>query len=148
MNTAKYAINHKSWALELASERKKSADLEATQRAMAQRIRELEESFANTPPTPGAASKSPHCSVRIIEPARTAMRTPGDSDIREVVNVDEDGSSSSDDESEEHEWNNDDRNNGTSAVGKKTLATASKYPSRTSRTAAGANAARSLDGFG
>ena len=61
MNTVKYAIIHKSRALELASERKKLADLEATQRAMAQRIRELEDSFANTfppqlrPPNPLAA---------------------------------------------------------------------------------------------
>jgi hypothetical protein len=146
MNTAKHAINHKSRALELVSEQKKSAGLEAAQRAMAQRIRELEESFANTPPTPGTASKSPCCSVKIFEPARTATRTPGDSDIREVVNVDKDGSSS--DESEENKWNDDDGNNGTSAVGKKTSATASKYPSRTSRTAPGANATRSLDGFG
>ena len=146
MNTAKYAINHKSRALELASERKKSADLEATQRAMAQRIRDLEESFANTLPTPGTASKSPRCSVRIFEPTHTATRTPAGSDIGEIVNVDEDGSSS--DESEETEWNEDDRNDGTSAVGRKTSATAPKYPSRTSRTAAGANAAWSLDGVG
>ncbi len=145
MNTAKYAINHKSRALELASNRKKLADLEAMQRAMAQRIRELEESFANTLPTLGTASKSPRCSVRIFEPAHTATRTPGDSVIGEVVNVDEDGSSS--DESEETEWNDDDGNDGTFAVGKKTSATASKYPYRTSRTAAGANAARSLDGI-
>ncbi len=62
------------------------------------------------------------------------------------MNVDEDGSSS--DESEETEWNDDNRNDGSSAVGKKTLAPASKYPSRTSRSAAGANAARSLDGVG
>ena len=121
-------------------------DLEATQRAMAQRIRELEESFANTPPTPGTASKSPRCSVRIFEPARTATRTPADSVIGEVVNVDKEGSSS--DESEETEWNDDNGNDGNSAVGTKTSATASKYPSRTSCTAAGANAARSLDGVG
>ena len=146
MNTAKYAINHKSRALELASERKKSADLEATQRAMAQRIRDLEESFANALPTPGTARKSPRCSVRIFEPTHTATRTPAGSDIGEIVNVDEDGSSS--DESEETEWNEDDRNDGTSAVGRKTSATAPKYPSRTSRTAAGANAAWSLDGVG
>ena len=74
------------------------------------------------------------------------MRTPGDSVIGEVVNVDEDESSS--EESEEIEWNNDDRNDGTSAVGKTTSAPTSKYPSRTSCTAAGANAARSLDGVG
>ncbi len=146
MNTAKYAINHKSRALELASKWKKSGDLEATQRAMAQRIRELEESFANTLPTPGTATESPHCSVRIFEPARMAMRTPGDSVIGEVVNVDEDESSS--EELEENEWNDDNGNDGTSAVGKMTSAPASKYPSRTSRTAAGANAARSLDGVG
>jgi hypothetical protein len=145
MNTAKYAFNHRSRALELASERKKSADLEATQRAMAQRIRALED-FANTLPTPGTASKSPRCSVRIFEPAHTATRTPGGSVIGEVVNLDEDGSSS--DESEETEWNDDDGNYGTSAVGKKTSAPASKYPSRTSRTAPGANAAWSLDGVG
>jgi hypothetical protein len=136
MNTAKYAINHKFRALELASERKKSADLEATQRAMAQCIRDLEESFANTLFTPGTASKSPRCSVRIFEPDH----------IEEVVNVDDDGSSS--DESEENEWNDDGKNDSTSAVVKKTLAPASKYPSRTSRTAAGANAAWSLDGVG
>ena len=146
MNTAKYAINHKSRALELASERKKSADLEATQRVMAQRIRDLEESFANTLPTPGTASNSPPCSVRIFEPAHMTTRTPGGSAIGEVVNVDNDGSSS--DESEENEWNNDNENDGTSAVAKKTSAPASKYPSRTSRTAAGANAAWSLDGVG
>ena len=146
MNTAKYAINHKSRALELASERKKSADLEATQRVMAQRIRDLEESFANTLPTPGTARKSPRCSVRIFEPAHTATRTPGGSVIGEVVNVDEDGSSS--DESEENEWNNDDENDGTSTFVKRTSAPVSKYPSRTSRTAAGANAAWSLDGVG
>ncbi len=147
MNTAKYAINHKSRALELASERKKSTDLEATQRVMAKRIRELEESFANTLPTPGTATKSPRCSVRIFEPGRTATRTPGDSVIGEVVNIDEDESSSV--ESEENEWNDDDDgNDGTSAVGKMTSAPASKYPSRTSRMAAGANAALSLDGVG
>jgi hypothetical protein len=116
MNTAKYAINHKSRALELASERKKSADLEATQRVMAQRIRDLEESFANTLPTPGTASNSPRCSVRIFEPAHMTTRTPGGSAIGEVVNVDNDGSSS--DESEENEWNNDNENDGTSAVAK------------------------------
>jgi len=55
---------------------------------------------------------------------------------------------SSSDESEETEWNDYDGNDGTSAVGKKTSASASKYPSRISRTAAGANAARSLDGVG
>jgi hypothetical protein len=146
MNRAKYAINHKSRALELASERKKSADLEATQRAMAKRIRDLEASFANTLPTPGSARKSPRCSVRIFEQAHTATGTPGGSVIREGVNVDEDGSSS--DESEEAEWNNDDGNDGSSAVGKKTSAPTFKYPSRTSRTAAGANAAWSLDGVG
>ena len=116
------------------------------QRAMAQRIRELEESFANALPTPDTATKSPRCSVRIFEPARRAMRTPGDSVIGEVVNVDEDESSS--EELEENEWNDDNGNDGTSAVGKMTSAPASKYPSRTSRTAAGANAARSLDGVG
>jgi hypothetical protein len=146
MNTAKYAINHKSRALELASERKKSADLEATQRAMAQRIRDLEESFANTLPTPSTARKSPRCSVRIFEPAHTATSTPGGSGIGEVVNVDDDGSSSN--ESEENEWNDDTGNDGTSVVGKKASAPASKYPSRTSRTATSANAAWSLDGVG
>ena len=146
MNTAKNAINHKSRALELASERKKLADLEATQRAMAQRIRDLEESFANTLPTPGTTSKSPRYSKRISKQAHMATRTPGGSVIGEVVNVDDDGSSS--DESEETEWIDDDGNDGTSAVGKKTSAPAPKYPSRTSRTAAGANAAWSLDGVG
>jgi hypothetical protein len=130
MNTANYAINHTSRALKLVSELKKSADLEATQRAMAQRIRELKDSFANTLPTPVTAAKSPHCSVRIFEPARAAMRTPGGSVIGDVVNVDEDESSSK--ESEEYEWNGDDGNNGTSAVGKMTSAPASKHPSRTS----------------
>ena len=119
MNTAKYAINHKSRALELASERKKLADLEATQRAMAQRIKELEESFANTLPTPGTANKSPRCSVRIFKPAHMATRTPGGSDIGEVVNVDKDGSSP--DESEDAEWNDDDGNDDTSTIGKTTL---------------------------
>ncbi len=52
MNTEKYAVSHKSRALKLASERKKSVDLEAKQRAMAQRIRELEERIAGNPPTP------------------------------------------------------------------------------------------------
>ncbi len=146
MNTAKYAINHKSRALELASKQKKSADLEATQRAMAQQIRELKDSFANTLPTPVTAAKSPRCSVRIFKPSHAAMRTPGDSVIGEVVNVEEDDSSS--EESEENESNNDDRNNGTSAVGKMTSAPASKHPSMTSHMAAGANAARSLDGVG
>jgi hypothetical protein len=146
MNTAKYAIKHKSRALELASKRKKLADLEATHRAMAQRIRELEESFANTFPTPGTANKAPRYSVMIFEPAHTTTRTPGGSDIGEVVNVDKDGSSS--DESEDAEWNDDDGNNDTSTVGKTTLAPTPKYPSRTSRSAAGANAARSLDGVG
>ena len=146
MNTAKYAINHKSRALELASERKKSADLEATQRAMAQRIRDLEESFANTLPTPSTARKSPRCSVRIFEPAHTATSTPGGSGIGEVVNVDDDGSSSN--ESEEIEWNDDTGNDGTSVLGKKASAPASKYPSRTSRTATSDNAAWSLDGVG
>ncbi len=139
MNTAKYAINHKSRALELASERKKSADLEATHRAMAQHIRELEESFTNTLPTPSTANKSPRCSVRIFEPAHTATRTPGGSDIGDVVNVDEDGSSP--DDSEDAEWNNNDGNNDTSTVGKTTSAPTPKYPSKTSRSAAGANAA-------
>ncbi len=146
MNTAKYAINHKSRALELASERKKSADLEATQRAMAQRIRDLEESFANTLPTPSTARTSPRCSVRIFEPAHTATSTPGGSGIGEVVNVDDDGSSSN--ESEEIEWNDDTGNDGTSVLGKKASAPASKYPSRTSRTATSDNAAWSLDGVG
>jgi hypothetical protein len=145
MNTAKYVINHKSRALELASEGKKLADLEATQRAMAQQIRELEESFANNPLTPGTVSKSPRCSVRIFEPARNVTRTPGDSDIGEVVDVDEDGSSLNE---KEDEWINNGGNNGTSAVENNPSATTSKYPSRTSRTAAGANAARSLDGIG
>ena len=140
-----YAINHKSRALELASERKKSADLEATQRAMAQRIRDLEESFANTLPTPGTARKSPRCSVRIFEPANTAT-APGGGVIGEVVNGDEDRSSS--DESEENQWNDDYGNDGPSAIVKKTSTPASRYPSRTSRTAAGANAAWSLDGVG
>ncbi len=111
---------------------------------MAQRIRDLEESFANTLPTPGTARKTPRCSVRIFEPAHMATSTPGGSDIIEVVNVDDDGLSS--DESEENEWNDDNGNNGTSVVGKKALAPASKYPSRTSRTATSANAAWSLDG--
>ena len=146
MNTAKNAINHKSRALELASERKKLADLEATQRAMAQRIRDLEESFVNTLPTPGTARKSPRCSVRIFEQAHTATGTPGGSVIREGVNVDEDGSSS--DESEENEWNDNYENYSPSAIVKKTSAPASRYPSRTSRTAAGANATWSLDGVG
>ena len=116
------------------------------QRAMAQRIRELEESFANALPTPDTATKSPRCSVRIFEPARRAMRTPGDSVIGEVVNVDEDESSS--DESETIEWNDGNGNGGTSADGKTTSAPASKYPSRTSCTAAAANAAKSLEGVG
>jgi hypothetical protein len=46
LNTAKFALTHKTRALELANERKKSADLIASQRAMAQRIQELEEMFA------------------------------------------------------------------------------------------------------
>ncbi len=62
------------------------------------------------------------------------------------MDVDEDGSSL--DESKEDEWINNDRNNGTSAVENNPSATASKYPSRTSCTAAGANAARSLGEIG
>ena len=111
---------------------------------MAQRIRELEESFANTLPTPSTAIKSPRCSVRIFEPTHTATWTPGGSNTGEVVNVDEDGSSP--DESEDAEWNDDDGNDDTSTVGKTTSAPTPKYPSRTSRSATGANAARSSDG--
>jgi len=138
MNTAKYAINHKSRAIELANERKKSADLEATQRAMAQRIRELEESCAGKPPTPRKVGKSLRGAVRIFEQARTAMRPLGDSDIGEVVDIDENGLSS--DESDEDEWIDNGGSNNIPSV------TPSNYPSRTSRTATGANAAQSLDG--
>ena len=62
------------------------------------------------------------------------------------MDVDEDGSSL--DESKEDEWINNDGNKGTSAIENNPSATASKYPYRTSRTVAGANAARSLDGIG
>ncbi len=43
LKTTKFALTHKTRALELANEQKKSADLIASQRAMAQRIQELEE---------------------------------------------------------------------------------------------------------
>ena len=140
MNTAKYAINHKSRALELASERKKSADLEATQRAMAQRIRELEASFANTPPTPLTAGTSTRSSVRISEPPRKSMSTQMENGIQEVMNMD--------DSSEEEEWTDDVRAIGNNAAGPQTSPTASHSPSRTGSTATGAGDARSLGGLG
>ena len=140
MNTAKYAINHKSRALELASERKKSADLEATQRAMAQRIRELEASFANTPPTPLTAGTSTRSSIRISEPPRKSMSTQMENGIQEVMNMD--------DSSEEEEWTDDVRAIGNNAAGPQTSPTASHSPSRTGSTATGAGDARSLGGLG
>ena len=51
MNSAKFALTNKARALDLASERKKSAELVATQRAMAQRIKGLEDSIAGIPLT-------------------------------------------------------------------------------------------------
>jgi hypothetical protein len=51
MNSAKFALTNKARALDLASERKKSAELVATQSAMAQRIKELEDSIAGIPLT-------------------------------------------------------------------------------------------------
>jgi hypothetical protein len=146
LNTAKYAVNHKSRALELASERKKSAELEATQRAMAQRIRELEAGFASSPPTPAPAFKPPRPSVRISEPSRRSPRLARDGDVGEVVDVD--GIESSSDESDDDEWNRDVRNDGNSAVGTNNSGTASQRPPRTSSTYTGANAARSLGGLG
>ena len=148
LNTAKYAVNHKSRALELASERKKSAELEATQRAMAQRIRELEAGFAFSPPTPAPAFKPPRPSVRISEPepSHRSLRLASDGDVGEVVDVD--GIESSSDESDDDEWNRDVRNDGNSAVGTNNSGTASQRPPRTSSTYTGANAARSLGGLG
>ena len=61
INTAKFAMINKTRALELASERKKSADLEANQRIMARRIQELEASFSNSSPV---SDKIPCSSVR------------------------------------------------------------------------------------
>ena len=146
LNTAKYAVNHKSRALELASERKKSAELEATQRAMAQRIRELEAGFASTPPTTGTAGKPTRPSVRISEPTRRSPRLAGEGAFGEVVDVDENGSSF--DESDDDEWIEDARNDGTPALGTNTSAITFQHPPRTSSTATCANAARSLGGIG
>jgi hypothetical protein len=61
MNTAKFAMINKTRALELASERKKSADLEANQRVMALRIQKLESSFANSSPV---TNNIPYTSIR------------------------------------------------------------------------------------
>ena len=147
MNTTKYALNHKSRALELASERKKSADLVATQRAMAQRIRDLEASFATAPNTPGTARLSTRSSVRISAPTFKPTWTPRDSNIGEVVDVDDNESSS--DASDEKEWEDDDiRNDGPPAVMTQTPAPASQNPSRTDRMANDANSSQFLGGVG
>ena len=145
MNTAKYAINHKSRALELASERKKSADLEASQRAMAQRIRELEAGLATTPPIHSTAGTASRSSVRISEPTCKPTWNHRDDGIGEGVDVDENGSSY--DDSEEEEWHYDGRHDGHPAV-TQTSTTESQNPSRTDSMANGANAARSLGGLG
>ena len=78
INTAKFAMINKTRALELASERKKSADLEANQRIMARRIQELEASFSNSSPvTSDIPSSSNRRSVRISElpPLHPSSRT-------------------------------------------------------------------------
>jgi hypothetical protein len=69
---------NKTRALELASERKKSADLEANQRVMARRIQELEASFSNSSPvTNNIPCSSNRRSVRILErpPPHPSPRT-------------------------------------------------------------------------
>ena len=147
LNTAKYAVNHKTRALELASERKKSAELEATQRAMAQRIRELEAGFAQTPYTTSTACKPVRPSVRISEPSRRSPRLSGGSEFVEVVDVDDSGSSYVGSDYEQ-EWNENAMNDGNSAVGTNTPGTTSRHPSRTGNTATSANVARSLGGLG
>ena len=147
MNTAKYAINHKTRALELASERKKSAELEATQRAMAQRIRELEAGLAQTPSITSTACKSTRPSVRISEPSRRSPRLAEGIELVEIVDVDDNGSSCVESDYEQ-EWNEDTIKDGNSAVVTNTTGTTSRYPSRTDSTATDANAARSLGGLG
>ncbi len=73
LNTSKFALTHKTRALELANERKKSADLIASQRAMAQRIQELEEMFAAST-SPAKTSRPPRRSIRI---AGQTSKDPG-----------------------------------------------------------------------
>ena len=107
---------------------------------MAQRIRELEASFANTPPTPLTAGTSTRSSVRISEPPRKSMSTQMENGIQEVMNMD--------DSSEEEEWTDDVRAIGNNAAGPQTSPTASHSPSRTGSTATGAGDARSLGGLG
>jgi hypothetical protein len=62
VNTKQYALAHKSRALDLANEQKKSADLVVSNWEMAQRIRELEAQFAASSPS----SKKPKASRHSI----------------------------------------------------------------------------------
>ena len=141
MNTAKYAVSHKSRALELASERKKSADLEAKQRAMAQRIRELEESIAGNPPTPVPVNQEPHRrSVRISRQVLNSTGTTMDSEDGEIVCLDDDGT-------EEAEFNENDGNPKTSTPNSAFAPTTPRNPSRTSHAAIGADSGQFLDGI-
>jgi hypothetical protein len=141
MNTAKYVVNHKSRALELASERKKSADLEAKQRTMAQRIRELEERVAGNPPTPVPVNQEPHCrSVRISRQVLNSTGTTMDSEDGEIVCLDDDGT-------EEAEFNKNGGNPKTSTPNSAFAPTTPRNLSRTSHAAIGADSGQFLDGI-
>ncbi len=90
-NTAKFALTHKTRAPELANERKKSADLIASQRAMARRIQELEElSAAST--SPAKTSRPPRRSIRIAGQTSKDMGAAHESEQGTIVCVNNDSS--------------------------------------------------------
>jgi hypothetical protein len=91
MNSAKFALTNKARALDLASERKKSAELVAIQRAMAQRIKELEDSIAGIPLTltPGTTPLPHRRSVRISGQTVLTTGLIPVSSVGEVVCLDE-----------------------------------------------------------
>jgi hypothetical protein len=100
INTAKFAMINKTRALELASERKKSADLEANQRVMARRIQELEASFLNSSPVTNTTTlNSVRRSVRIsgrppINPINKKDYESMDTEEAEFIDSDMDSKSS------------------------------------------------------
>jgi hypothetical protein len=114
-----------------------SADLIASQRAMAQRIQELEEMFAAST-SPAKTSRPPRCSIRIAGQTSKDMGTAHESEQGTIVGVNNDSS-------EEAEFEDD--NDVTPPTNGVAIAASSPSdPSKTSPTATDTNNGQVLDG--
>ena len=127
---------NKTRALELASERKKSADLEANQRVMARRIQELEESFSKSSPGTNKIPTPVRRSVRISERPSTHSSPTNDKEYESM-------------DTDEAEFNDSDMDSKHSTNDNSSIEEAHlpRAPSKTNQSARSADDLQVLDGI-